>query len=34
LIEPLRLWRRGELDLYVGRPLLGTRAKRDAERAA
>jgi hypothetical protein len=22
-IEPLRLWRRGELDLYVGRPLLG-----------
>jgi hypothetical protein len=34
LIEPVRLWHRGELDLYVGRPLFGTRAKRDGERAA
>jgi hypothetical protein len=23
LVEPLRLWRRGELDIYVDRPLLG-----------
>jgi hypothetical protein len=22
LVEPLRLWRRGELDVYVDRPLL------------
>lgn len=28
LIEPLRLWRRAELDLYVGRPLLGGSARR------
>lgn len=34
LVEPLRLWWRGELDLYVGRPLLGGRARRDTERAA
>ena len=24
--EPLRLWRRGELDAYIGRPLLGSRS--------
>jgi hypothetical protein len=26
-LEPIRLWRRGELDSYVGRPLLGSRSR-------
>jgi hypothetical protein len=34
LIEPMRLWRRGELDRYVGRPLLAGRAKAEPERQA
>ena len=35
LAEPIRLWRRGELDGYVGRPLLCGRARRyDALSAA
>lgn len=35
LIEPIRLWRRGELDTYIGRPLLsGREAKKDASDAA
>jgi hypothetical protein len=27
LIEPIRLWWRGKLDSYVGRPLLGSRSR-------
>lgn len=30
LIEPIRLWRRGELDAYIGQPLLSGRAAKDA----
>ena len=26
-IEPMRLWWRGELDEYLGRPLLGSRSR-------
>jgi len=33
-IEPARLWRRGELDRYVGRPLLGGRAREVSQSAA
>jgi hypothetical protein len=28
LLEPIRLWRRGELDAYIGRPLLGGHSAR------
>jgi hypothetical protein len=31
LIEPIRLWRRGELDRYIGRPLLARRAQAEPE---
>lgn len=34
LVEPLRLWRRGELDIYVGRPLLRGRAQTPVPAAA
>jgi hypothetical protein len=32
LIEPIRLWRRGELDRYIGRPLLAGCAMAEPER--
>lgn len=33
LVEPLRLWRRGELDRYIGRPLLAGHGRKRAPRS-